>query len=334
MSEQEKQSIHYIHRMSYTVQERIVGIFVLSALGMIFFLMFINSQTAHMFEDRITLNTYLSKAEGISTETVVKISGIEVGRVSSLDIARDHRIHVKLIIYKRYQPLVRSDSTAAVSKLSLLGKSIIDITAGSTEQPMLLDGATIAVEEPLSVEELMAELTPVIQAVESSVTRVAEIMERIAPQQVGNIVANLEESSQNFKQVSAQLSASEGSVGMAINDPTFKNDLTTTLAAIERSFVQMEQRLKELEPASGNISEGSKELPAISAELRQLLSNTNAILTSVNVEMKQVPELITRMNVLMEETDRLLDGINNSWIFSSDEKQLRRKLIGVQPYHE
>jgi hypothetical protein len=44
--------------------------------------------------------------------------------------------------------------------------------------------------------------------------------------------------------------------------------------------------------------------------------------------------MVTRMKVLMEETDRLLEGVNNSWMFSSEDRQMRRKLIGVQPYNE
>lgn len=332
--EKQQEPVHYIHRMSYTVQERLVGIFVLSALTIVFVLMFINSKTAHIFEDHITLNTYLTKAEGISTETPVKISGIEVGKVDSLDIAPDHRIHVRLTIYKRYHPLLRSDSKAAVGKLSVLGKSVIDITAGSTNKEMLLDGAIIEVDEPLSVDELLAELTPVIKAVESTVERFAAIMETIEPQQVGDITTNLAESAQNIQRVTAQLNSAQGTLGMAINDKAFRQDFSRTVKSIDSAFVQMDKRLQELEATSTNLSESSKDFPAISSEFKEVLNNTNAMLSSVNIELQQLPELVTRMNVLMEQTDRLLEGINNSWLFSSEEGKLKRKLIGVQPYHE
>lgn len=311
-----------------------MGIFVLSAMVVVFGLIFINSKTAHMFEDRITLNTYLTKAEGISTETKVKISGIEVGKVSSLDIAPDHRIHVKFIVYKRYHDLLRSDSKAAIGKLSILGKSVIEITAGSTDKMILADGATIAVEEPLSIDELLAGLTPVIEAVESSVKRFAEIMAMIEPQQVGNIVANLDASVKSIQRLSSQLNSNEGTVGMVINDTAFQQRFSTIISSMENTFDQLEKRLQELEATSINVSKSSKEFPAITHELKNVLANTDAMLTNVNIELKQLPQLITRMNVLMEETDRLLEGINNSWLFSSEEGRLQRKLIEVQPYNE
>lgn len=334
MTKDTQQSVHYVHRMSYTVQERLVGIFVISALAIIFVLMFINSRTAHIFEDRIILNTYLTKAEGISTETPVKISGIEVGKVDSLDISPDHRIHVRLMIYQRYQPLLRTDSIAAVGKLSVLGKSVIDITAGSTDQAMLADGAIIEVEEPLSVDELLAELTPVIQSVQSSVTRFAAIMEKIEPQQVGSIVSNLDESAQNIQRVTTSLNQAQGTIGMAINDQEFRERFSNAITSIDRAFVQMDKRLAELEATSINVSKSSKDFPEITAEFKEVLNNTNAMLTNVNIELKQLPDLVNRMNVLMEQTDRLLEGINNSWLFSSEEGKMQRKLIGVQPYHE
>jgi phospholipid/cholesterol/gamma-HCH transport system substrate-binding protein len=329
-----KQHVHYIHRMEYSVQERLVGMFLLSALAIIFVLMFINSKTAHLFEDRITLNAYLTKAEGITTETPVKISGIEVGKVTSLDIAPDHRIHVKLIVYQRYLPLLRSNSKAAIGKLSVLGKSVIDITAGSTNKALLSDGDTIKVEEPLTVDELLAQLTPVINAVESSVTRFAAIMERVEPQQVGNIITSLDSSAQNIQQIAARLNSNQGTLGMAINDPAFQQRFSGAIGSIDHAFVQMDKRLQELERLSLNLGESSQEFPALTSEFRAMLNNTNAILTGVSIEMKQLPDLITRMNVLMEQTDRLLEGINNSWLFSSEEGRLERKLIGVQPYHE
>jgi hypothetical protein len=211
---------------------------------------------------------------------------------------------------------------------------VINITAGSTDQVMLPNDATIEVEEPLSVDELLAELTPVIKGVESSVKRFAEIMEKIEPQQIGNIVTNLEDSAKNIQLVSSQLSSAQGTVGMAINDRAFQQRFSTAITSIDQAFDQMEKRLQELEPLSTNVSKSSQDFPAVSAEFRDMLNNTNAILSGVNVELKQLPDMVTRMKVLMEETDRLLEGVNNSWMFSNEDRQMRRKLIGVQPYNE
>jgi phospholipid/cholesterol/gamma-HCH transport system substrate-binding protein len=327
--------------MSYSSQERLVGIFVLSALAVIFLLFFINSKTANLFQDSITLHAYLKNAEGISTETLVKVSGIEVGKVKSIDISRDHRIHLTLQVFERYRELVRRDSQASIGKLSVFGRSTIDIEAGSPNEPVLEDGDSIEVEEPLSMDELIAELTPVVKAVEESVQRFAKVMQAVEPKKVESIVANLEESSSNIRKISQQLNNDKGAVGMALYDEEFRQRLKQTVDTLDKTLSQTEQRLAQLEPVVNNIDtitnetgKASKDFPALVHDTKTMVGNINTTLTSLNVEVKQLPDLITRMNVLMEQTDRLLEGISNSWMFSSEESREREKLIRVQPQHE
>ena len=318
-----------------------MGIFVLSALAVIFLLFFINSKTANLFQESITLHAYLKNAEGISTDTLVKVSGIEVGKVKSLDISPDHRIHISLRIFERYRELIRKDSHAAIGKLSVLGRSTIDIQAGSPSQPILKDGDIIEVEEPLGVDELIAELTPVVKAVEASVQRFASILQSIDPKKVETIVANMEQTSNRLQSVSEQLAADKGAVGMAIYDEEFRNSLKQTVASLDKTLSQTEQRMAQLGPVIHNVDtitretgEASRDFPALIHETKTMVGNINTTLTSLNVEVKQIPDLITRMNVLMEQTDRLLEGVSNSWLFSTEESREKEKLIGVQPQHE
>ena len=341
MSDNEQQRVHYIHRMSYTMQERIVGIFVLAALAVIFLLLFINSKTAHLFEDSVTFHAYLNNAIGISTDTPVKISGLDVGRVKALDISPDNRIHLQLIVYERYRNLVRSDSKASLGKLSVIGRSMVLIEAGSPDSPLLPDNATIEVEEPLSMDELIAELTPVVKAVEVSVEQFSKLITAIQPEQMQAIASNLQQSSENIRQISEQVQSGKGTLGMAVYDEQFRESFARTISAMDKTFTQAEARLKQMEPTlanlknvSENTNEASVEFPVIASEFRELLANANTTLTGVNVEMRQLPELISRMKVLMERTDRLLEGISNSWMFSNEEDRQRAKLIGVQPANE
>jgi ABC-type transporter Mla subunit MlaD len=341
MREEEQQRVHYIHRMSYTTQERMVGVFVLAALAVIFLLVFINSKTAHLFEDYVTFHAYLNNAVGISTDTPVKISGLDVGRVKSIDISPDNRIHLELIVYERYRGLVRTDSKASLGKLSVIGRSMVMIEAGSPERPELPEDTTLLVEEPLSVDELIAELTPVVKAVGASVERFSELIMVIQPEQMQAIAGDLQQSTENIRLISEQVQSGQGALGMMLYDEAFRENFARTIATMDKAFTRAEARLAQLEPTlanieriSGNTGEASTEFPQIAAEFRVLLANANTTLTGVNLEMRELPELISRMKVLMERTDRLLEGISSSWLFSSEESRQRARLIGVQPANE
>ena len=341
MASEPSQSVHYIHRMNYSVQEKIVGIFILLAIGMFFFLFFVNSQTSHLFDDYITLNLYVKNAEGIASDTPVRISGIEVGKVDKVEFAPDHRIRIVVRVYERYQSLLRQDSSAAIGKLSLLGRSSIELSAGSPELPPLKDGTALLVDEPLSFEQLIAELTPVVRTIEQTVQHVAKLMLAIEPDKLHSLLDNLHLASQDMQQISTQVASGRGALGMALYDEQFQHQLSHASLALQASLQSAEQRLQQLGPILENlhtVSEHSHEaaeyLPELMAETTLMVNNINTSLTSLNMEIKQLPDLITRMNMLMEQTDRLLEGVANSWLFSSSDARQRRQLIGVQPPHE
>ena len=119
------QKVHYIHRISNAMRERIAGIFVLAAVIIIAGLILIQSHSSHLFDKRVDYSVYLNNAQGVSTETLIHISGIEVGRVSTIDITSENKIHVKFFVYETFQRLIRSDTTAEMNKLSLIGNAVI-----------------------------------------------------------------------------------------------------------------------------------------------------------------------------------------------------------------
>ncbi|GAB4289167.1 MAG: MlaD family protein [Thiohalomonadaceae bacterium] len=319
-----EQRVHYIHRLSYSARERLVGVFVLVALAVIFGLIFINSRTSHLFEERISYHAYLKNAQGVSTESVVKISGIEVGRVASIDIAADNRVHLELFVYKRFQNLLRADSRGALSKLSVLGKAVIDISAGSVSAPLLPEGATLPIEEPKSLDELMADLTPVLEKVTRIVDGVATLVEAVEPGDVAATSREMARTLASLRVVSEQIASGKGAVGQAVFSADTERQVSGSLASLESLLRKADQRLSEMEPLLANASaitaEGrttTKELSGLVVEAKELVNQMNTAMGTVNVELQQLPELVSRMKLLMDSTDRTLQGMQRIWPLSA-----------------
>ena len=93
---------HYIHRTSYSFQEKLVGSFVLGAAALILILLFSLLRQQNMFEDDFEVYAVLTSAEGLARQTAIKISGIEVGHVSNFEITPNNDIKVTLRIFERY----------------------------------------------------------------------------------------------------------------------------------------------------------------------------------------------------------------------------------------
>ncbi|WP_127476085.1 MlaD family protein [Sulfurivermis fontis] len=319
-----EQRVHYIHRLSYSARERLVGVFVLVALAVVFGLIFVNSRTSHLFEERIGYHAYLKNAQGVSTESVVKISGIEVGRVSSIDIAADNRVHLELFVYKRFQNLLRADSRGALSKLSVLGKAVIDISAGSVSAPLLPEGATLHIEEPKSLDELMADLTPVLEKVNRIVDGVATLVQAVEPGDVAATSREMARTLESLRAISEQIASGKGAVGHAVFNADTERQVSSSLASLESLLRKADQRLSEMEPLLANAgaitAEGrttTKALSGLVVEAKDLVNQMNTAMGTVNVELQQLPELVSRMKLLMDSTDRTLQGMQRIWPLSA-----------------
>ena len=342
MAQGKEQRIHYIHNLSYTARERLVGVFVLVAMAVIFGLIFINGRTTHLFEKRITYHAYLHNAQGVSTESVVKVSGLEVGRVSSLDIAKDNRVHLTLYVFERFHDLVRADSHVSLSKLSVLGKASIDITAGTTGSPVLPDGSVLAIEEPRSLDELMADLTPVMEKVKSIVEGVAALVDAVDPNDVRATSKELASTMASLRSISGQIAAGKGAVGQLVYNDKAEKSMARSLASLESMLAKADKRLAEMEPVVKNAAsitdEGramTKELGALVVETKQLVNQMNTAMGTVNVELQQLPELVSRMKLLMDSTDRTLQGMQRIWPLSSAvPEQQDDTLIKAQPAND
>ncbi len=320
MPNPKRPAIHYIHRLDYSIQERLVGLFVLLALGVVFALFFVNSQTAHLFDDKFYLQAYLGNAGGISTKTPVKVSGIEVGRITAIDISADNRIHITLAIYERYHGLVRVDSRASIGKLSMLGNASIELTAGSHERPLMPDGALIQVEEPLSLDELMAELTPVLLGVKQIITSLSEVAAAMQPKRLDATLDDLASAADNLNALSQQLASGHGVAGALLYDTALEAQLRTLLDQVEAAITQGEARLVELQPTLANLARLSAKGDRLAGEVSPLVGDSRALvgdlrqaMGAVNLELHRLPELVSRVQRLLERSDALLEQAQGVW---------------------
>lgn len=186
---------HYIHRLSYTAQERLVGAFVLSGLLLLGLLAVFSREASTFFADKFTLVASMKDARGVVVDTPVLMSGVQVGRVRGLEVVGDDRIRVELEMLERFHPLLREDARAAMSKLSLIGKPSIEIRGGSAARPPIADRAVIPLSEPPNLDQVLADVAPALQNVKSILDHIEAIAGAIEPRHVKALSTNLDTAS-------------------------------------------------------------------------------------------------------------------------------------------
>lgn len=295
---------HYIHRISYSAQERIVGVFVLSAIVVLVFLLFSTIKSQNIFEDEFTIYGKLKSAEGLNVETIVQISGIEVGKVSAIKITDDNHIMLTMRIFTRFHKLLRADSRVKVSGLnvSMIGKSMIVISAGSPEEDLLSEGAILNIQESNSVEDIIGEATAMLNDINNLITDVSSVVNAVDVNKVAATIESFNQLSTNLNHLTQYINSGQGVAGSLVYDEGMKNDISS-------SITNLKQTTDELK------------------NLVILLSN----------DAEQVPVVLNNINSVIDKTEKTIEATQRVWPISSampSRQSTNNKLVNPQPAND
>lgn len=282
---------HYIHRLSYSAQERLAGTFVLLAVGILVWLLITSQKTQNLFEDEITLYATMSSIQAVNKDTNVIISGLDIGSVTDVNIDDENHVIITMSILKKYQKLIRTDSTAELLnfKFALLGKSVIEISVGSPQLPVIEDGSTISIKESFNLVQLVAKFEPVLVTLQDSIKKINEILQAIDPKQVGTNVSNLESISSDLKVITRQIKQGKGVAGNAIFNDDLQDDVLSTAA----------------------------NLKILTERTKGILEQTRTLLISLQQQVDQIPEITEKVKPLLDEADKTIKASQQIWPLSS-----------------
>jgi phospholipid/cholesterol/gamma-HCH transport system substrate-binding protein len=139
-----------------TRQQLRVGAFVLVGLLVFAGLVYMLGRSAGLFERQYRLVASFGQIGGLIQGATVRLAGVPVGHVGAIRLpeAGGAKVRVELLIARRVQDRIRSDSVARIDTLGLLGDKIVDITLGSPGAAILQAGAELPTEEPFDTARL------------------------------------------------------------------------------------------------------------------------------------------------------------------------------------
>lgn len=299
---------HFIHKIDYTMRERMVGIFVLIGSILLIAQLFVSSQILDLFSDKRSYYIDLTNPVGITVDSKVRVSGLEVGWVERVDITDKNTFKIELSVYEKFQALIRQDSRASISKLAVVGDSVIDISPGTIPLSPLEDGAFIETEEGFTMDDIMARIVPVLEQAEEGILRFSEILTALPVTAVPNILADLESTSKNLALLSSDLNAGKGSVGAILTDNQLSNALAQTIA--DSNSVVNETQIM-IQKISSNL-----------AELPTIINGINEMVDNLNTASADLPELLSTTDQLIDESSDVVESASKTWplsVFSDPE---------------
>ena len=261
------------------------------------------------FWQRYSLKTRFGNVAGLKPGSPVRLAGVEVGSVQSVDLA-GQQVEVMVEVNTKYRPQITTESRAILGSTSLLGESAVDISASGagTSIPdwgyvpagpaaVLLSDVTNSAGQ--GIEELTALLKDV-RAGKGTIGKLATDDQLYV--ELNRFVTSANDLTTGIKQ-------GRGSIGKLMNDPK-------TAEALEASLKNVEDVTRRLSAGEGSLGKLLKD-ESFSQSLTTATANLDTLVTKLNRgegtagKLLNDPALFERLNSTTQRLDELVMRLNN-----------------------
>jgi len=305
-------------RLAIRFADKIVGVSIILALGIVIFVMFMLGINQRWFARDYVFYAYFHSAVGLSPNMAVQHRGFPIGQVRTVRLTEDDRVEVRFVIFDTYIDRARVGSLVELvtSPIPVLGNQFVFFPG--LAQELLYEGARIPLAGSAEAEQLVAMgvaaplrgddgIGSIIDNVGSLLYIVNEALEGTDRTVLGRTMFNLEASVASIQQAVENLS-----VGIVENLGLIMAQLEPTLAGIRA----LSEEIAAPDGAVMTILDGEGDvyanlvlsLEAISGTLRNLEITTGYIPT----QLPQVTALLIDLQMVLRTAEDVLVALTNN----------------------
>jgi phospholipid/cholesterol/gamma-HCH transport system substrate-binding protein len=224
-------------------------------------------------QPQTSYHAVFTNATDLESGDVVRIAGVEVGKVSGVSVTSDNQAKVDFTVQSS-QPLT-TNALASIQFENLLGQRYLQISQGPAGGAPLRSGATIS--ERNTTPGL--DLTTVF-------TGFQPLLSALNPSQVNELTGS----------IIAVFQGESGAVGNLIDQTAV---LTSNLASKQQLINQI---LDNLTPLLTSVNQND-------TQLKQLIDGFDTLVTGLSGQRQQIGEAVTGLSKLNDAATGLLNGV-------------------------
>lgn len=221
-----------------------VGLVVLSGLLILATAIVFFGRIGEFFSPRVILQALFADVKGLKRGAPVWLSGVEVGNVSQIILPmEDHTQMIRVVIEvdAGVQPLIKTDSTAMIRTLGLLGDKYVELTPGSVTARALSLDTPIPGVLPSDLKELVSGGSETLEQMSQFLKNLNVLTIKLS--EGGGTAAHLVNDPALYKAVHEftvvagdllkKIQEGEGTVGKLLEEPELYERLSASLASLE-----------------------------------------------------------------------------------------------------
>ncbi|MEE9604199.1 MAG: outer membrane lipid asymmetry maintenance protein MlaD [Candidatus Scalindua sp.] len=132
-----------------------VGIFIIVGLLCLAYISIKLGKVNLSGQNYYPVKAIFSTVKGLKDDTVVEISGVEIGKVDSIRLDNYEAVTTLLI---RKDIKLQEDAIASIRTKGLLGEKYVEITPGGSDEMIPPDGTIFETEPPIDLEKLIGNI--------------------------------------------------------------------------------------------------------------------------------------------------------------------------------
>lgn len=269
-------------------QEIGVGILVIVAAALLAF-MSIKVGGLSSIGEQLELEVVLGDAAGLTDGAAIRVAGVQVGQVDSMDV--DHnQARLKVSIAKSAQ--IRQDAKIQVRARSILGEKYLEITPDSKDSPLLEAGAKLAVTRPQTeIDELVNSLGPLVtsidaEALQEAMTRLGKALED-DPDQMARMLGHVNTIIKNGAVASDSLDG-------------LMSETRSTLSTVRQVAKDTRPIIQRTDRIMGRVDTATENLPQISSDVQAMVTDARAMLNDSQALMKRLERSTAKIEQVLD----------------------------------
>jgi phospholipid/cholesterol/gamma-HCH transport system substrate-binding protein len=234
--------------MAKTTSTVKLGIFIFLGLAVLVIGIFMIGDKRAIFSTTMEVRAFFNDIQGLKSGATVRLSGIDVGTVSSVSIVDDTtgRVEVVMNIIDDVARFIRTDTKATIETEGLVGNKVVVLKIGSSAADQVTDGGVIQSQEPVGFAEVIEE-TQGIMAYTKEITR-------------------------DLSEIVARVNRGEGSIGKLLVDEQLYKDAAQLTERADKSLQGITAEVRELTTLFDELGLGVK----------NVVNNVNAVVTDLD----------------------------------------------------
>lgn len=247
-----------------------------------------------------------ASANQIAPNAPVRIAGVNVGKVESIDPGPGHTASVKVSLDDEALPL-HTDATARIRPRTFLeGAFFVDITPGSPSAPELHDGGIIPVgqtSDPVQLDQILTTLQqPVRDSLRSTLFGLSRALSGAGPRAIRGTIPILDPLFRNAAIVS---DASTGTEPHDLSGAIASS--SKVAAALAHDRPALGGVVRDFSKVAAALSDRQRQLDASFAGLDQVLHQAPPTLDAVDAATPNTRSLVAALRPLLRRAPAVID---------------------------